>query len=248
MTIPDFFSGQVKLNIAIGFAVACAVLLLAVFFVMLYKLLWFRSKEKSKLAPSRVVQRPLSVSEEEFKATHQQRRYQPLMRTDSSSSELVVDSRWQNNNLTPTDTDDSGLSLNLGRLEFNINYDTEVECLRVLVLGAYDLPSIHSTSYVELYLLPDRVEKHQSRIQYKNSNPVYNEEFEFDVGYSELPERTLQCCVFSYDGFSRHRSVGEVLYSFSDDDQLNEDKCISLCKDIKRDVFLLKVPETATYL
>ncbi|XP_078359910.1 synaptotagmin-6-like isoform X2 [Oculina patagonica] len=236
---------RVKVKVAIGFAIACAVLLVGIFILLLYKVLWFRSKSNAASKPpakSVVQKRAPSVTEQDFQRTRQQCRHHPLMRSDSSASEIDIDQSWlKNNNMLSSESDSSQEpSFNLGKLEFNIHYDTETESLRVTLVAAYDLPSIHSTSYVELYLLPDRVEKHQTKIHYSNCSPVYNEEFEFDIGFSELAERTLQCCVFSYDGFSRHQSIGEVFYSFGEDDQLSEYTGVSLCKDIKRDVFLLK--------
>ena len=221
-------------------------LLLGIFILLLYKVLWFRSRSNAASKPpskSIVHGRAPSVTDQDFKRTRQQRRHQPLMRSDSSASEIDFDQSWvKNNNLTSSGSDSSPEpSLNLGKLEFNITYDTETESLRVTLVAAYDLLPMHNTSYVELYLLPDRVEKHQTKIHYSNCNPVYNEEFVFDIGFSELPERTLQCCVFSYDGFSRHQSIGEVFYSFGEDEQLTEYSGVSVCKDITRDVFLLKV-------
>lgn len=246
--IAECTQDKVKVKVAIGFAIACAVLLLGIFILLLYKVLWFRAKsnEASKAPPKSVPQtRAPGISERDFKTTRQQRRHQPLMRSDSSLSDINLDSVLKNNNLTSSESESSGPSFNLGKLEFNINYDTDTESLRVTIVAAHDLPSIHSTNYVELYLLPERVEKHQTKIHYSDCNPVYNEEFEFDIGYSELAERTLQCCLFSYDGFSRHQSIGEVFHSFGEDDQMNEYTGVSLCKDIKRDVFLLK-EETLT--
>lgn len=166
------------------------------------------------------------------------------MRSDSSASDVNFDSWVKNNNLISSESDSSEPSLNLGKLEFSVSYDTETESLHVKIVAAHDLPAIHSTNYVELYLLPERVEKHQTKIHYSSCNPIYNEEFEFDIGFSELSERTLQCCLLSFDGFSRHQSIGEVFYSFGEDDQLTEYTGVSVCKDIKRDVFLLKVSES----
>lgn len=246
----NIFSGEkVKIRIAIGFAAACAVLLLAIFIVLLYKVLRFRSETGTKTDAARKpssngapVQRAPTPEDRDFKKSRQQRRHQPLMRSDSSASEIDLDSwsKKNNNKMSATESDSSEQSLKLGKLEFSISYDTDKECLRVLVLAAYGLPTIHSTSYVELYLLPDRVEKQQTKVHYSNSNPFFNEEFVFDIAFSELAERTLQCCVFSYDGFSRHQSLGEVFYSFGEDDQLSDYGGMSLCKDIKRDAFLLK--------
>ncbi|XP_027056084.1 synaptotagmin-6-like [Pocillopora damicornis] len=246
----DTVSGErVKIRIAIGFAATCAVLLLAIFIILLYKVLWFRSKTGTKTDVARKpssngvpVRRAPSPDDQDFKKGRRQRRHQPLMRSDSSVSEIDLDS-WlhkNNNRMSANESDSSEESLKLGKLEFNINYDTNKECLRVLVLAAYGLPTIHSTSYVELYLLPDRVEKHQTKVHYSNSNPFFNEEFVFDIAFSELAERTLQCCVFSYDGFSRHQSLGEVFYSFGENDHLSEHGGVALCKEIMRDASLLK--------
>lgn len=231
---------DVKVKVAIGFAVTCAVLLFAIFILLLYKVLWFKSRSNaSSKSTQRVVSQPRapSVTERSLKTSRQQRRHAPLMRSDSSVSEIGLDSLSKNNNFSSTSTENS---LNLGQLEFEVHYDTDTEVLRVKIVTARNLPANHSTNYVEIYLLPDRVEKHQTKIRYSNCNPVYNEEFEFDVGYSELSERTLQCCLFSFDGFSRHQSIGEVFYSFGEDDQFNESTSVSLCKEIKRDLFLLK--------
>ena len=222
-------------------------LLLGIFILLLYKVLWFRSKNNagSKEPPKSVPQtRAPTITERDFQTTRQQRRHRPLMRSDSSMSDVNFDSWVKNNNLVSSESESSEPSLNLGKLEFTVSYDTETESLRVKIVAAHDLPAIHSTNYVEIYLLPERVEKHQTKIHYSSCNPIYNEEFEFDIGFSELSERTLQCCLFSFDGFSRHQSIGEVFYSFEEDDQLTEHTGVSVCKDIKRDVFLLKVSES----
>ncbi|KAJ7379292.1 Synaptotagmin-9 [Desmophyllum pertusum] len=167
-TLLKFLAGcaradKVKVRVAIGFAIGCAVLLLGIFILLLYKVLWFRSKNNGvskPLAKSIVQRRAPSVTEQDFQRTRQQRRHQPLMRSDSSASEIDLDSWLKNNNQTYSgESDSSEPSLNLGRLELNITYDTETEALRVTVIAAHNLPSIHNTTYVELYLLPDRVEK-----------------------------------------------------------------------------------------
>lgn len=232
---------SVKVKVAIGFAVACAVLLLAILILLLYKVLWFKKNATKKASPKTVPQpRAPSITERDFKTKRQQRRHHPLMRSDSSASDIRLDSWIKNNNLNSSHAESSEPSLTLGMLELEINYDTETEMLGVRVVAARDLPPNHSTNYVEIYLLPDRVEKHQTKIHFSECSPVYDEEFEFDVGFSELPERTLQCCLFSFDGFSRHQSIGEVFYSFGEDDQFSEYTGVTLCKAIKRDLFLLK--------
>ena len=165
------------------------------------------------------------------------------MKSDSSTSEVQLsDSSWRLNTSPSSDSENgSEPVLNLGKLEFSVNYDTEKETLQVTLLAAYDLREDKDTTYIEVYLLPDKTEKRQSSIHYSESNPVYNESFEFLVGYSELSERTLQFSLFHVDSFSRHHALGEVFYSFDVNDNIDEDKAVTICKDIKRDVFLATV-------
>lgn len=107
--------------------------------------------------------------------------------------DVDLDNLWlRNNNQILFELDSSiELSLNLGKFEFNINYDIEIECLWVIVVVVYNLLLIYSISYVELYLLLERVEKYQIKIYYFNCSFVFNEEFQFDIGFLELLECIL---------------------------------------------------------
>ena len=168
------------------------------------------------------------------------------MKSDSSLSDAALDSAKAELFGSPIGSDSengNGVEpkLNLGKLEFSVNYDTENECLHVQVMSAYDLPSNSNTSYVEAYLLPDKSDKHQTQVIYDDCHPMFNETFKFDVSYSELTERTLQLCVFSYDGFSRHHALGEVFYSFDLNSNLEEDTPVTISKDITRDVMMFRV-------
>lgn len=84
------------------------------------------------------------------------------MRFDSFVFEIDFDLwLYKNNNwMFVNELDSSEESFKFGKLEFNINYDIDKECLWVLVLVVYGLLIIYSMSYVELYLLFDRVEKY----------------------------------------------------------------------------------------
>ena len=166
------------------------------------------------------------------------------MKSDSSLSDTVLEPAKKKKGGSPFGSDsENGVEpkLNLGRLEFGINYDTDNECLYVRVISAYDLPINNNTSYVEAFLLPDKSNKHQTQVIYEECHPMYNETFKFDVSYSELVERTLHLCVCSFDGFSHHHAVGEVFYSFDLSSDLEEDKPLTITKDITRDVMMFRV-------
>lgn len=85
--------------------------------------------------------------------------------------------------------------------ELEINYDMEIEMLGVRVVVVCDFLLNYSINYVEIYLLLDCVEKYQMKIYFFECSFVYDEEFEFDVGFFEFLEWILQCCLFSFDGF-----------------------------------------------
>lgn len=102
-----------------------------------------------------------------------------------------------------------------GRLHFILKFDCDLEQLIVKIHKAEDLPakdfSGTSDPYVKIYLLPDRMTKHQTKVHRKTLNPVFDEVFLFPVAYSELPTRKLHFSVYDFDRFSRHDIIGQVV-------------------------------------
>ncbi|XP_042200885.1 synaptotagmin-C-like [Callorhinchus milii] len=115
-----------------------------------------------------------------------------------------------------------------GRINFLLRYTYASEQLVVKILKALDLPAKDangfSDPYVKIYLLPDRKRKFQTKVHRKTLNPVFNETFQFNVTFNELPSRKLHFSVYDFDRFSRHDLIGQVvldnLLEFSD---LSED-------------------------
>lgn len=102
-----------------------------------------------------------------------------------------------------------------GRLHFVLKFDCDVEQLIVKIHKAEDLPakdfSGTSDPYVKIYLLPDRMTKHQTKVHRKTLQPVFDEVFLFPVAYAELPGRKLHFSVYDFDRFSRHDLIGQVV-------------------------------------
>lgn len=123
-----------------------------------------------------------------------------------------------------------------GWLHFILRFDCDLEQLIVKIHKAEDLPakdfSGTSDPYVKIYLLPDRMTKHQTKVHRKTLNPVFDEVFLFPVAYSELPTRKLHFSVYDFDRFSRHDIIGQVVVdNFLDlADFPRETK---LCRDIQ---------------
>ncbi|XP_050784138.1 synaptotagmin-3 [Gopherus flavomarginatus] len=102
-----------------------------------------------------------------------------------------------------------------GRICFALRYAYASEQLVVKILRALDLPAKDangfSDPYVKMYLLPDRKKKFQTKVHRKTLNPVFNETFNFNVPFAELPGRKLHFSVYDFDRFSRHDLIGQVV-------------------------------------
>ncbi|KAM6450689.1 synaptotagmin-3 isoform 1-T4 [Liasis olivaceus] len=102
-----------------------------------------------------------------------------------------------------------------GQLSFALRYAYGTEQLVVRILRALDLPAKDangfSDPYVKMYLLPDRKKKFQTKVHRKTLNPIFNETFNFNVPFAELPSRKLHFSVYDFDRFSRHDLIGQVV-------------------------------------
>lgn len=134
------------------------------------------------------------------------------------------------------DAEDGRRTDSCGRLHFVLKFDFDIEQLIVKIHKAQDLPakdfSGTSDPYVKIYLLPDRKNKHQTKVHRKTLNPVFDEVFLFPVAYAELSGRKLHFSVYDFDRFSRHDLIGQVVVdNFLDlADFPRETK---LCRDIQ---------------
>ncbi|XP_041369848.1 synaptotagmin-5-like [Gigantopelta aegis] len=102
----------------------------------------------------------------------------------------------------------------LGSLQLSMDYNQETSILTVTVIEARDIVSRDfsgtATPYVKVSLLPERRNVLQSKIQNKTVNPVFDEEFLFEVSTAKLPQTTLEVLVYDFDQFSRDECIGQV--------------------------------------
>ncbi|EMP42544.1 Synaptotagmin-C [Chelonia mydas] len=116
-----------------------------------------------------------------------------------------------------------------GRISFALRYAYASEQLVVKILRALDLPAKDANGFsdpyvkmyllpdrkkkfqTKMYLLPDRKKKFQTKVHRKTLNPVFNETFNFNVPFAELPGRKLHFSVYDFDRFSRHDLIGQVV-------------------------------------
>ncbi|XP_032777533.2 synaptotagmin-15-like isoform X1 [Daphnia magna] len=107
----------------------------------------------------------------------------------------------------------------LGRFWFSISYDSEQEKLLINLIRIHNLPSRDKDStnacdpLVRVALLPGERRYHQSSIQRKTCNPVFNEVFGFCVSHKELQEQTIKFTVIDNGRLRKRQVIGHLLCS-----------------------------------
>lgn len=120
-------------------------------------------------------------------------------RKDTSSSSMTS-SAWGMSSLTSLEQSAEELT-SRGEVKLALRYDHPKNKLIVVVIRADGLKSRDAANrtnpYVRLYLLPDKSKKSRRKTGASrgNLNPVFNENFEYDVGLEELKDRDLDLAV-----------------------------------------------------
>ncbi|EGI64181.1 SYT3 protein, partial [Acromyrmex insinuator] len=102
-----------------------------------------------------------------------------------------------------------------GELKLGLIYDTNAGILTVKLIEAHDLRARELSGiadpYAKIRLLPDRNNVWQTTIHRRTLNPVFDEDFVFEVTpVSSLAGRTLEILLYDFDAFTRHRGLGYV--------------------------------------
>lgn len=101
-----------------------------------------------------------------------------------------------------------------GSIQLTLTYDHTAGILTVRLIEAHDLQardfSGTADPYAKIRLLPDRSNVWQTRIHKRTLNPVFDEDFVFEVRPTALGRRTLEVILYDFDAYSRHHSIGGV--------------------------------------
>jgi hypothetical protein len=101
-----------------------------------------------------------------------------------------------------------------GSIQLTLTYDHAAGILTVRLIEAHDLQardfSGTADPYAKIRLLPDRSNVWQTRIHKRTLNPVFDEDFVFEVRPTTLGRRTLEVILYDFDAYSRHHSIGGV--------------------------------------
>lgn len=110
----------------------------------------------------------------------------------------------------------------LGSINFSIDFNSETSLLTVYLVEAENLVprdfSGTSDPYCKVCVLPDRRNQLKSKVHRKTTNPVFDEEFIFELDPDMLQTMTLELLIFDYDQFSRHDCIGQVRLPFENID------------------------------
>ncbi|XP_051779461.1 synaptotagmin VIII [Erpetoichthys calabaricus] len=101
-----------------------------------------------------------------------------------------------------------------GRLQYSLEYSFTKQELNVGLKEAAELLAMDSggTSdpYVKVYIMPGKAKTCETKVLRKTLNPVFNENFKFELPANEAPESTLVMVVFDFNRFSKHSTIGEL--------------------------------------
>uniref|UniRef100_A0A0K2UPA4 Extended synaptotagminlike protein 2a [Tribolium castaneum] n=1 Tax=Lepeophtheirus salmonis TaxID=72036 RepID=A0A0K2UPA4_LEPSM len=110
-----------------------------------------------------------------------------------------------------------------GKIKLSLSYSQRKEKLTVVVHNAYGLPGSDLPDppdpYVKLYLLPEknRKSKRKSEVVKDSCNPIYDEEFYYDIPLEKLATTQLEVSVIDKKGiFSKSPLMGRAVVDFVD--------------------------------
>lgn len=125
-----------------------------------------------------------------------------------------------------------------GELKMGLIYDANAGILTVRLIEAHDLRARELSGiadpYAKIRLLPDRSNVWQTTIHRRTLNPVFDEDFVFEVPpESSLAGRTLEILLYDFDAFTRHRGLGYVQLPLSSVADLNTN-LVTITKPVLR--------------
>ncbi|XP_034934372.1 synaptotagmin-1-like [Chelonus insularis] len=145
---------------------------------------------------------------------------QPKISNGSTLSSTDSDSgyRKQSSWSSSSSLDESG-----GELQLSLFYDTTRGILSVKLIEARDLKprelSGNADPYAKIRLLPDRSNTLQTKVHKRTLNPIFDEEFTFEV--STLLGNTLEVLLYDFEPVSQHRALGYVHIPLSSYNETN---------------------------
>lgn len=124
-----------------------------------------------------------------------------------------------------------------GILKFSLEYKENLKTFLLRVIQGCNLVGRDFWEPIDSYVRfklepdPDGLYKGQTKIIKKNLNPNYDEEFQFNIEWSELIETALKVSVWEVDRYSRHHVIGQIEVGLGHVIRMGE--AVALERDIK---------------
>ncbi|KAM9754857.1 synaptotagmin VIII [Menidia menidia] len=109
-----------------------------------------------------------------------------------------------------------------GKLLYSLEYSSTTSELIVGIKQANNLKAMDmgrsSDPYVKIYILPEKSKTYETKVFKSTLNPVFNEQFTFQLTKAVLQKSTVVMKVFDFNRFSKHEIIGELRLTLSDVD------------------------------
>ncbi|XP_047451358.1 synaptotagmin VIII [Mugil cephalus] len=121
-----------------------------------------------------------------------------------------------------SDVDYGSTKKQRGKLLYSLDYNAALSTLTVGIKQANGLKAMDiggsSDPYVKVYICPDKTKTCETKVFRKTLNPIFNEQFTFQLSKSTLLKSTVVMKVFDFDRFSKHEIIGELRVQLCDVD------------------------------
>ncbi|XP_049429335.1 synaptotagmin VIII isoform X2 [Epinephelus fuscoguttatus] len=113
-----------------------------------------------------------------------------------------------------TDVDYGSTKQQRGKMLYSLDYNAAQSELTVGIKQANSLMAMdlggNSDPYVKVYILPNKSKTFETKVFRSTLNPVFNEQFAFQISKSSLLKSTVVMQVFDFNRFSKHNIIGEL--------------------------------------
>uniref|UniRef100_A0A336K0W5 CSON011185 protein n=1 Tax=Culicoides sonorensis TaxID=179676 RepID=A0A336K0W5_CULSO len=142
-----------------------------------------------------------------------------------------------------------------GSVHLMITYDPSAGLLTVRLMEAQNLHprefSGTADPYAKIRLLPDKSTVYQTKIHKKTLNPVFDEDFVFEVRSTTITRRSLEILMYDFDAYSRHVCIGGLTIALSQvelSDRVELWKQLASCPDQNQKIELGDLMVSLSYL
>ncbi|XP_019934296.1 synaptotagmin VIII isoform X2 [Paralichthys olivaceus] len=101
-----------------------------------------------------------------------------------------------------------------GKLLYSLEYNAALSELTVGIKQANGLKAMDvggsSDPYIKVYICPEKSKTCETKVFKNTLNPVFNEQFNFQISKSSLLKSTVVMKVFDFNRFTKHNIIGEV--------------------------------------